>query len=84
MTIWEHHSLASLEETLKAHEDGGYVSGFDDHGDGPRLGRIGKPGCGEIHDYWDDGEPCTIEQQSGRKCRIRYIPDPNGPDEIVD
>lgn len=56
---WEHHSFKSLDESLTAHERGFKVPGFR-----------AFPACDEIHDYWDDGEPC---QQ--RNCRIPYIPD---------
>lgn len=70
MIINEHHSFKQLDEFLTAHENG--VGGV------PGVMR-GFPGCNLTHDYWDDGEPC-----SHRNCRMRYIPDPNGPDQYVD
>jgi hypothetical protein len=65
--IWEHHTLKGLELMLTAHEKGLNIPGFEP-----------IPGCGEIHDYWDDGIPCGL----GKKCSFRYIPDPNGPDVV--
>lgn len=62
--IHEHHSWKSLNESLTGHEDGLKVPGF----------REIAP-CDAIHDYWDNGEPCSV-----KGCKIPYIRD----DEPVD
>lgn len=75
----EHHSLKDLEQMLTVHERGINVPG------GLRFPGFRKiKGCKAVHDYWDDGKPCEYEKFTGKKCRIPYIPDPNGPDEVVD
>jgi hypothetical protein len=68
--IMEHHSFKQLDEMLQAHENGVVIPGFKSY-----------PGCGLIHDYWDDGEPCSFRGHRNKGCRIPYIPDPNGPDQ---
>lgn len=55
--IFEFHSWSSLDQSLTAHKDGMEIPGFTT-----------VPGCEEIHDFWDDGEPCSV-----RNCKIPYI-----------
>lgn len=64
LSIEEHHSWRSLNESLTMHEDGFKFPG----------NREVKP-CKEIHEYWDDGIPCAIQKVTGRRCQFRYIRD---------
>ena len=57
--LYEHHSWTSLNESLKAHEDGVTI-----------LGLVDIPPCEEYHDYWDDGAPCSLPN-----CQRKYIRD---------
>lgn len=59
LIVYEHHSMKSLDESLTSHENGIDIPGV-----------INFPPCDEIHDYWDDGEPCRQ-----RRCNRRYIPE---------
>lgn len=55
--IREHHSFEQLDEFLTGHEDGVSIPGFRDF----------SP-CEDDHEYWDDGEPCSV-----KNCKIPYI-----------
>lgn len=57
--IYEHHSYELLNESLTAHELGCDIPSFRSF-----------PSCQEIHEFWDDGNPCDVPN-----CKFEYVPD---------
>lgn len=55
----EFHSWEALDESLTAHENGIDIPGV-----------LSIKRCKQIHDFWDDGERCSL-----RNCKIPYIPE---------